>query len=147
MAMQQVSTAEDVLKGVGERVGLHDLDTLHELVEKGVPASAISRLELYLRLSARQTVKLLGISDTTRKRLKGQPRKLLSRDVTDRLVRVLQVFDEAVEVFGDSEKARLWLDEESYALGGKRPIDLLSSAPGLQLILDELNTIRFGNWA
>lgn len=147
MATQQPAQTEDVLKGVGQRVSMHDFGQLHELVEKGVPASTISRMEKHLGLSARQTVKLLGISDSTRKRLKGKPRMLLNSEVTDRLVRVLQVFDETVEVFDDVAKAKRWLLEHSYALGGRCPIDLLSSAPGVQLILEELNTIKYGNWA
>lgn len=147
MTAQQLTSVEDVLVGIDQHLDLQDFSALHELVETGVPAASIRRLERFLGLNAKQTARLLGISDSTRKRLKARPRVSLSHDVSDRLVRVLQVFDEAVGVFGDTDKARRWFAEDSIALGDRPPIDLLSSAPGVQLILDELNTIRHGNWA
>lgn len=53
---------------------------------------------------------------------------------------------EAEEIFGDRSKAIGWLKTPSFALNGLKPLDLMTSEPGSQLVRDELNRIRHGHW-
>lgn len=53
---------------------------------------------------------------------------------------------EILDVFTDREKAAAWLVRKCVALGNMRPIDLIISGESKQ-VLDELNTIKYGNFA
>lgn len=57
------------------------------------------------------------------------------------------VLAEATSALGSQDNAMQWLEAESRALGGQRPLDLIESADGLQKVLEEINTIKHGNWA
>lgn len=57
-----------------------------------------------------------------------------------------RVLDELKAALGGEDHARQWLDRKNKALGDQRPIELLESEESLSLVLDEINTIRFGNW-
>lgn len=50
----------------------------------------------------------------------------------------------AVEVFGSKEDAEQWLRSPAMGLDGRRPIDLLESPEGKQLVEDFLSRLEFG---
>jgi putative toxin-antitoxin system antitoxin component (TIGR02293 family) len=58
-----------------------------------------------------------------------------------------QVYARGVEVFGNEEKFKRWIDVESIALEHRRPRDLMKSTMGLQLVMDELEDIAYGTYA
>jgi putative toxin-antitoxin system antitoxin component (TIGR02293 family) len=120
---------------------------LHALVGEGLPAGVIGRIERTLDLSAAESARVFGLSATSRKRYKGTPRKRLDPAASDRIVRVVSIIAEAVEIFGDEFKAFGWFKTPSLALGNERPIDLMTSDPGAKLVRDELLRIRYGHWA
>ena len=120
---------------------------LHLLIRRGVPARVIGKLERTLELSPAQSAQLLAISETSRKRFKQTPAKLLDEAASDRIVRVVSTVAEAADVFGDASKAIGWLKAPSPALNGQPPLELMTSDPGAGMVRDELNRIRFGHWA
>ena len=120
---------------------------LHLLIRKGVPARVIGKLEKTLELSPVQSARLLAISETSRKRFRQTPSRLLDEAASDRIVRVVSMVAEAVEVIGDASKAIGWLKAPSQALNGQQPLELMTSDPGARMVRDELNRIRFGHWA
>ena len=123
------------------------LARLHELIDKGLPASVIGKLEKILELSPAQSARLLAVSETSRKRFKQTPGKRLDGAVSDRIVRLVSVVAEAAEVFGDDHKAIAWFKTASLALNGQHPLDLMTTDPGAKIVRDELNRIRYGHWA
>jgi putative toxin-antitoxin system antitoxin component (TIGR02293 family) len=50
----------------------------------------------------------------------------------------------AVEVFGSKEDAEQWLRSPAMGLDGRRPIDLLESPEGKQLVEEFLCRLEFG---
>lgn len=67
----------------------------------------------------------------------------MDETASDRLTTMLV---EADEIFGDRSKAIAWLETPSLAPNGLKPLDLMTSEPGAQLVRDELNRIRYGHW-
>jgi putative toxin-antitoxin system antitoxin component (TIGR02293 family) len=49
-----------------------------------------------------------------------------------------------MEVFGNMEKFRLWLETPSYALGTMRPVELLRDSYGKEMVMGELTRINYG---
>lgn len=55
-----------------------------------------------------------------------------------------KVFEAGKGVFVDQERFLRWLRQPCDALGGKKPITLLSSEEGAKLVKDELVRIDYG---
>lgn len=58
--------------------------------------------------------------------------------------RVVQVFRHALDVFGNPEKAVLWLNQSNRALGDRPPRALLSDSAGLDEVETLLGRIEYG---
>ena len=50
----------------------------------------------------------------------------------------------AMDVFGKSDTVENWLQEKNPALDGVTPAELLTSAAGLERVIDLVNAIRHG---
>lgn len=66
---------------------------------------------------------------------------------SDRVLRLERIAQQADRVFGNHEKAQLWLRSEITALDGARPIDLLASETGANVVFEELVRIDYGIFA
>src|SRR5262249_5557302 len=55
-----------------------------------------------------------------------------------------EIVARATPVFGSQAAAEKWLNEPARALGGKKPIELLATQPGTQLVEDLLQQIDYG---
>ena len=124
-----------------------DLSELHAMVGVGVPAGVIDRIEKRLDLSALESARLLAVSPSSRKRFKRTPRRRLDAAASDRIIRLIGAIADATDVFGDEAKAIAWFKTPSLALGGERPLDLVTTDPGARLVRGELDRIRYGHWA
>ncbi|MEA2785253.1 MAG: hypothetical protein QOF71_1357 [Candidatus Eremiobacteraeota bacterium] len=65
----------------------------------------------------------------------------------DRATRIAAGTREAVQAFGDLEKAARWLRKPNGALGGAKPIELLATAHGTALVRQILGIIEYGGIA
>ena len=63
---------------------------------------------------------------------------------SDQAVRLARVKALAGETFGDTRKAHRWLHRESWALDGRRPIDLASTEAGARTVENLLASIAWG---
>ncbi len=58
-----------------------------------------------------------------------------------------QAMARGVEVFGSEAKFERWLGVRIPKLDNKRPADLMTTASGLMMVLDELEAISYGTYA
>lgn len=54
------------------------------------------------------------------------------------------ILTKAIEIFGSTEDAELWLRSPAIGLDGQRPIDLLTSPKGKQLVEEFLARLEHG---
>jgi putative toxin-antitoxin system antitoxin component (TIGR02293 family) len=50
----------------------------------------------------------------------------------------------AAEVFGSMEAAEIWMSKPAMGLDGHRPIDLLQTAQGAEIVNDFLTRLEYG---
>lgn len=50
-----------------------------------------------------------------------------------------------IEVFGSENAFKAWLQQPNIALGDDKPIDLLSTPYGAELVEDALEAMEYGN--
>jgi putative toxin-antitoxin system antitoxin component (TIGR02293 family) len=68
----------------------------------------------------------------------------LSSDESDRLVRVIHLYNVALHTFDDAEKAATWLRSPNRALSGETPLELIVTSTGARLVEDALLRIEHG---
>jgi putative toxin-antitoxin system antitoxin component (TIGR02293 family) len=86
----------------------------------------------------------LRVTPRTFQRWLDQPEQTLSPSQSEGFAYFEHVFQRARAVLGNSEEAHDWLNRSAMALDGKKPMDLMGTSIGAQLVLDQLSRIEYG---
>jgi putative toxin-antitoxin system antitoxin component (TIGR02293 family) len=84
-----------------------------------------------------------GISLRTFMRLKAEPAKRLDPDQSVRVWRFAEILAKAEDVLGTRDLAVEWMLAPAMALEKHRPIDLLTTSVGAQLVDDVIERMRY----
>jgi putative toxin-antitoxin system antitoxin component (TIGR02293 family) len=116
---------------------------LHAAVKEGVPYTVYTKLAAASGLENRELARYVDISSATlRRRAKAGRFRL---DEGDRLYRFAAVFKIAVELFeGDRERARRWILNPAQSLGGRRPVEMVTTTVGTKAVLDLVGQLEHG---
>ncbi len=117
-------------------------DDLRLAVLKGFPFSVYETIQKEIKLTQTQLSGILGISVRTITRRKENNH--FNTGESDILYRVARVLAYTFTVFGDIEKARIWIGRPNRGLGGEIPLNLLSTDIGSQQVEDVLHRINYG---
>jgi putative toxin-antitoxin system antitoxin component (TIGR02293 family) len=134
----------DLLRRVQKILGVHQLRTdqdLVRLVEEGLGTNAIEELrrsgltddEIYSLIVPRRTL--------THRRAR---REALSREESDRAVRLARLAALAEHVFGDSERAWRWLRAPKRQFEARSPLQFMATEAGAHLVEELLHRIDEG---
>ncbi len=113
---------------------------LVKLGGKGISKGAVSRLAKHLSLGLPEMAQLLSVNLRTIQRYSAE--RVFSRAVSERILRIALVVSRGEEIFGDSEQFNAWLKGPNRTLDGNKPLDLLVSNFGIDMVLDELGRIE-----
>lgn len=136
----------------GTRVLKHRLRTpldAHEMLLKGLPGQALSHLVTNIMI-LHQTASFetaVGMSVRTFQRRKGTPAKPLSREQSGRTWKFAEILAKATAVLGSQEEAEQWLERPAMGLNRRRPIELLATPAGVELVEDFLGRLEYGVYA
>ncbi len=112
-------------------------------IRTGLPAQSVQVFSDAVDLSLKELSTYIHVSSKTlERRLKDNV--ALNVDASDRLVEMAKVFARASEVIGDKEHARKWLFKPSRVLGDVKPVSLLDTSSGVEIVMDELGRIEHG---
>jgi putative toxin-antitoxin system antitoxin component (TIGR02293 family) len=139
---------ESNLATVLQQAGIDNIDMPAEIVQatrSGVKKEVLDLVFDELHFGLSEMSKVLRVTPRTIQRYrKGQ---LLPPDTSDHLLHFLKVWTRATKVFEDEQKARMWLERASVALGGVSPLSLLDTLAGAEMVIDELGRIEHGIFA
>lgn len=117
----------------------------HRLVLEGLPAGAMAGLVASLSaMTFGSVLGALGVSERSFARRKASPKTRLPSDESGRLWQFAGIVAQAARVFGSKEEAELWLERSASPLGNEKPIDLIRTPPGVQLVRQYLTRIEYG---
>ncbi|MPY87706.1 MAG: DUF2384 domain-containing protein [Luteitalea sp.] len=111
-------------------------------IRAGLPVAELERLVKTLSLTRDEVARVLGVSRRTLSRLQG--RQTLDPVASDRLARVWQVVDHAVETLGGVDEVAAWTRDPNPSLGGATPLTLLDTDVGVDAVDQILRRIDYG---
>ena len=144
------SASQFTPRSVARRLGVPNLVprfgspvAVHEALHAGLPRRALFNA-IPAGIPMPELLPVFGISLRTFMRLKAQPTKRLDTNQSVRVWRFAALFAKAEDVLGTRELASEWMLEPAIALENRRPIDLLTTSIGAQLVEDVIERMRYG---
>lgn len=116
----------------------------HEVLVRGLPGASVGYLVDHLEhLDWPAVEKAVAMSLRTFQRVRHE-KKPLDPDRSSRLWKFAEVLAKATAVFGTQQKAEEWLAKPALGLNGHRPIDLLATQTGTELVEQFLERLDYG---
>ncbi len=122
---------------------------VHDLILKGLPIRAMLRLLENLRVLETPLVLIvLGMSPRNFQRRKAAARKdnraTLSAEEGSKLWKFAEILARATRTLGSHEAAETWLNSSQMGLEWKRPVDLLATIQGAEVVDTLLMRMEYG---
>ncbi len=148
--MSELEQAAELLGG--SKVLRHKLKGLldaHEMILRGFPARALTHLldNLGVLTKDASLEKAVGMSVRTFQRRKDAAAKPLSPEQSGRAWKFAGILAKATAVLGSQDEAEQWLERPAMGLDQRRPIDLLATPAGVELVEDHLSRLEYGVYA
>ena len=118
----------------------------HEMILHGIPSRALSNLvtQLVVIEASDAFEAAFGMSERTFQRHKSDERRLLNTEQSSRTWNFARILTKASAVFGSQSEAERWMIAPAIGLDGRRPIDLLATAAGTDLVQEFLDRLDYG---
>ena len=121
---------------------LHNTGAVIASLKEGLTMASFERLSEAIEISPARLAEIVSIARRTFARRKQEGRLQLTE--SERVFRLASLFDKAVDVLGDEERARRWFKTPLKALGGKTPIEYSDTEIGSREVDDLLGRIEHG---
>jgi putative toxin-antitoxin system antitoxin component (TIGR02293 family) len=132
---------------MGGKLGVSKIrsgEDLASLVEKRLPATAVKAL-VRGGLSDAEVYQLIVPRRTLAHRIAKH--QSLSKDESDKAVRVARITAMAEHVFGEPGRAWRWLRKSKRRFDGKTPVEMLATEAGARLVEEMIGQIEHGIFA
>lgn len=113
---------------------------------RGVPAVLFFSVADRTGYRREQIAEVFDTSLKTFQRYERESRNLNPQD-SEKVLKIQALFDKGAEVFGSLDSFRRWMDKPAFGLGHQVPFSLLHTSGGIDLVMDELVRIEFGDLA
>ena len=136
------STIRKILGGSNNIPQLESGFDLIKLSQTGITKKSLLAFSRYSNISILQLHDFLPLSIRTIQRYK--PTDHFNPTVSEQVIHMAEVFAKGEEVFEDKDKFFSWLNFPNSAFDAKKPISLLSSIIGREMVMNELGRIEHG---
>lgn len=120
----------------------------HDLVTRGVSVlDAQQLMKAFKIIDASQFFTVLGINPRTMQRRALGTHKMLDPNASDRALRLMAVTSRAIDVLGSQEAAERWLSSPAMGLEQRKPLDLVRSTEGTEMVKTLLGRMEYGVYA
>lgn len=114
-------------------------------VERGVPLSALDEFSSFSGIERKELLEVvIPLRTLKHRRERNEP---LSLEESDRLARVVFLYQLALRVFGDPEKARKWLTRPKHRFDERTPLSMMRIEKGGRAVEEMLYQIDEGVFA
>ena len=127
------------IKEAGKAKNLFDLN---KIIGRGLTYKAVQPLVTFLNLSTEAIAEMAGVSQRTVSRWDDDT--VIGVLPSKNLVMVDTLVHRGIDVFGSENAFKDWLQQPNNALGDERPIDLLTTPYGTELVEDAVGAMEYG---
>jgi len=113
-------------------------------IRAGIPYSLFDLIQDFTPFSEKDWASFLDISTKSLQRYRQTTGHHFKPLQSEKIIEIAEVTKTGMEVFGDLDKLKGWLNTPSFALGGHKPLALLKDSYGKDLVLAELTRISHG---
>jgi putative toxin-antitoxin system antitoxin component (TIGR02293 family) len=144
----EVTTMErltDILGGI--RVlhrSLQDEFDLHAMVKQGLPVESLMNMVEEAYVTDMEADVIVKTRTLRRRRASAAP---LTPSESERMARIARLYAQAETVFGNSEKAKVWMHRPNRALQNELPLDMATTDAGARLVETVLERIAWGDYS
>ncbi len=117
-----------------------------KIIKRGIPFSMFAVIQKMTPFSFNDWAGYLDVSQKSLTRYRHED-KVFKSILSEKIIEIAEVTYLGLEVFGDNQKFRLWLETPCFALGKTKPSELLKDSYGKELIISELTKIHHGIFA
>ncbi len=115
-----------------------------DLIHAGLPFGEFEGLRQKLGISAESLAEAARINSRTLHRRKKEGS--FTPEESDRLYRLLDLYERGVEAFQSAESAKDWLIRPGRVFGGRNPLQYADTEVGYQELLVVLDGIKYGSF-
>ncbi|WP_432714074.1 type II RES/Xre toxin-antitoxin system antitoxin [Pedobacter sp.] len=113
------------------------------VIREGVPYSLFNLIQHFTPFTEDNWADFLDVSTKSLHRYKKTSKSFKSIQ-SEKIIEMFEVTKVGLDVFGEMEKFKLWLEIPNFSLGNLKPIELLKDSYGKELVLNELTRINYG---
>ncbi len=114
-----------------------------QLIKAGVSYKLFKLIQKISPFTEENWAEILDLSTKSLQRYK-QSAKAFKSLQSEKILEIAEVTTYGIDVFGSTEKFKLWLETPSFALSNLKPIDLIKDSYGKEIVLGELTRINYG---
>jgi putative toxin-antitoxin system antitoxin component (TIGR02293 family) len=111
---------------------------------QGISAATAIAVAGLLHLHPEQLADILNITSKTLRTYR-QEQKNLNPAHSEQTLKLLALHMRGQQVFGEADAFARWLEKPSYGLDDQVPLTLLETSGGIDLVLEELDRIAYGD--
>src|SRR5690606_6569313 len=119
---------------------------LVRVIRHGINYGVFEKMAEPMPFEKEEWARILNTTTRTLDRYKKEHGSFKSQQ-TERIIEIKQLYQMGVDVFGDKDNFDAWLEIENLSLGRIRPVSLLDTSVGIQMVKDELSRIEHGIFA
>jgi putative toxin-antitoxin system antitoxin component (TIGR02293 family) len=113
-----------------------------QLSREGITKSLLIRLASRINFSEKELANVLDLSERTLQRYTNDTK--LSKIASEKTIELAGIYQHGEEVFESIDKFNIWMKTPHSMFQKQRPIDILDTHRGFQMIHDELGRIEHG---
>lgn len=116
--------------------------TYIKIIRGGLKSKSVNSFINHSSLTKKQVSRMIHISERTLQR--NPPEKIIDTTSSERLIDLTRLFHKGITVFNEKAKFITWLNRPNRALDNQKPIELIETNMGIDLVIDELLRIEHG---
>lgn len=113
-------------------------------IRTGIPLSLFNLIQDYTPFTEQDWAEFLDISTKSLHRYKMSEKYQFRPIHSEKIIEIAEVTKIGLDVFGNIDKLKLWLNTPNYALGKLKPIELLKDSYGKEMVIGELTRTSHG---
>lgn len=111
------------------------------IARKGIQTKYIESIQKFTSLSDKELSAILPISQ--RQLFRYPANHKLNKEITSHLIQIIELFDKGYKLFG-KEKFKTWIRTSNKVLDENKPIDIMDTSIGIEMIEDVIGRIEHG---